>query len=311
MRVPILFIVTALACQSVPAASLSDADREALLDNLEKIRESADTKVDSRLRLALAAYKSAAGSDDAAIDLYLNCMEKVNFEERNKKASDFREWKRKQSEKLSDAGMRLALRHQLQWLILTLQAAPEKADRTKLAADAREALQSTFRDLPKMRGQNELLSQSVLGSPFALAYDVNTVKVRNWPVSPIAIQSIYEELLFPLLRGPRTDAALREAWLQRIQQEGMLIEAAGEEKRGLAGAVQSPEMTRFLETTKPQLEWQMEVDLFQSGDQSGAALRMLAHLQKYIGHPAAREWGNQFKTLLKPEASAADLVVPE
>jgi len=46
----------------------------------------------------------------------------------------------------------------------------------------------------------------------------------------------------------------------------------------------------------------MEVDLFRNGDQSGAAARMMNHLEKYIAHPSAREWAKQFEVLLKPVA---------
>jgi hypothetical protein len=57
--------------------------------------------------------------------------------------------------------------------------------------------------------------------------------------------------------------------------------------------------------TVPKLQWEMEVDLYNSGDERGAAVRMLAHIEKNIAHPSAREWGEQFKTLLKPKAAPA------
>ena len=49
--------------------------------------------------------------------------------------------------------MRLALRHQLRWLILTLQAASEKPDRAKLAADAQEIVDAIFRDATNSRAR--------------------------------------------------------------------------------------------------------------------------------------------------------------
>jgi hypothetical protein len=48
----------------------------------------------------------------------------------------------------------------------------------------------------------------------------------------------------------------------------------------------------------------MELDLFRNGDESGAAVRMLAHLEKYLAHPSARDWGKQFEALLKPAVAA-------
>ena len=43
----------------------------------------------------------------------------------------------------------------------------------------------------------------------------------------------------------------------------------------------------------------MEVDLFTHGDESGAAVRMLAHLEKHIAHPSAREWSDELQKKLK------------
>lgn len=311
MRVPILLVSSLLAVASVQAENLSDADRETLLENLEKLREAADSKVDARFRVAIGAYKNAIGSDDAAIDLYLNCMEKVNFDEQHRKAADFREWKRKEAEKLSDGGLRLALRHQLRWLMLTLQVASAKPEnRYKFAAEAREIVDAIFRDIDKLKNQEEILSQSVISTVFARAYDINGIKLEDWPLSPIQLETLYEDVFLPPVRKPARLAELRATWIKRIQQEGIRMENwagrregnRGEDQRiGTVESLQSPEYTRFLEETAPKLQWDMEVDLFRNGDESGASVRMLAHLEKYIGHASAREWSDQFQRLLKPE----------
>jgi hypothetical protein len=288
------------------ADRLSDADRETLLGNLEKIRETADSKVDAKYRVALAAYRTAVGSDTAAIELYLNCMEKVNFEERQKKAADFRDWKRKESDKLSDPGLRLAIRHQLRWLILTLQSTSENADPAKLAVEAQEIVDAIFRDAQKLNGQEAILNQPVTSSVFAKAYDINHVKVGSWPLSPVQLDSVYEDVLLPPYRHPARVAQLRAVWIKRIQQEGAKVEywkgnARDEKKGSIAIITQSPEYEKFLELTQPKLQWDMEVDLFQNGDEKGAAVRMLDHLGKYIAHPSIREWGDQLKNMLTPK----------
>ncbi|RYD20071.1 MAG: hypothetical protein EOP88_16490 [Verrucomicrobiaceae bacterium] len=311
MRVPILLVSALFAVSGVQAEDLSDADRETLLENLEKLRNAADSKMDARFRIAIAAYRNAIGSDDAAIDLYLNCMEKVQFEELHRKAADFREWKRKEAEKLSDPGLRLALRHQLRWLMLTLEAASVKPqERIKFTADARDIVDSIFRDIDKLKNQEEILNQSVVSTVFAQAYDITGVKMEDWPFSPIQIEQIYEEIFLPAVRKPGRLAELRATWIKRIQQESLAMETWGgrrnrdgvtAERIGMADAMQSPEFIRFQEETMPKLQWEMEVDLFRHGDQSGASVRMLAHMQKYIGHASAREWGEQFQRMLKPE----------
>ena len=318
MRIPILLVGFTLILNGVRAETLSSADREALLDSLDKLRDDAESKVDAKFRVALAAFRKALGNDEAAIELYLNCMEKVNFEDLNKKAADFREWKRKEAEKLSDPGLRLAIRHQLRWLMLTLEAASPKADRAKLAADAQEALDAIFRDAEKLSNQQAILSQAVTSSVFAAAYEINSVKVEKWPLSPLNLDAIYEEVLLPPYRKPSTLAGLHAGWVKRIQQEIVKMDLWSakrknrearddrDEKRvGMADDMQSPEQLEFLEQEVPKLQWKMEVDMFLYGDQSGAATRMLAHLTKYIAHPSAKEWGEELRKLLKPDAPPA------
>lgn len=292
------------------AESLSAADREALLETLAKLRENAESKVDGKIRTALAAFRNAAGSDDAAIELYLNCMELVNFDEQKKKAADFREWKRKESEKLSDPALRVALRLQLRWLILTLQSVPEDADRLKLGAEARQLMDSIFSEADKLSSQEGLLGQSVMGTVFARAYEITQTKVENWPQSPIQIEGIYSQIILPPLRNSSRLDELQSAWIKRIKQEGAVAQhwskKGDDDRKGLSGAASaiSPAYEKFLETTQPKLQWDMEVDLYRAGDESGAASRMLAHLQKHIAHPSAKGWSDELVQLLSPTAPA-------
>ncbi|GAA5130185.1 hypothetical protein GCM10023212_39440 [Luteolibacter yonseiensis] len=292
-----------------------------MLENLEKIREAAEGRVDARFRLAITAFRNALSSDEAAIELYFNCMEKVDFEDVHKRAADFREWKRQQGEKLSDPGLRLALRYQLRWLMLTLEAASVKPDRARLVREAQETVDSIFRDSEKLKYQQQILSQSVTSTVFARAYDINHVKVEKWSLSPIAIDAIYDNMLLPPYRTPTGLASLRAGWIKRIQQETVKQEfwsaeprrrgEEREEKRiAMADDMKTPEYLEFIENELPQLQWDMEVDLFTYGDESGASVRMLAHLEKYINHPSAREWGEEFKKLIQPKSALTPEGVP-
>ncbi len=309
MRLPTVLICAALATTSARSEPLSSADREALLEALERIRESADAKVDARFRTALAAYRTAAASDDEAISLFLKCTEKVNFEDQQKKSSEFREWKRKEDERLSDPALRTALRLQLRWLILTLQAASEKADRNELAASARDIVDAIFDDPKKLRSQAGVLGEDVTTTVFARAYEIGDLKLEKWPLAPAALGPIYEEVLFPPVRHPDRVGTLRSAWIKRIQQEGAIREfwspAPKETRRiGMAEDQRPPEYDQFLATTLPELQWEMEIDLFTHGDEGAAAKRMLAHLEKNLNHKSARDWGAEFRALLSPKEPA-------
>jgi hypothetical protein len=58
----------------------------------------------------------------------------------------------------------------------------------------------------------------------------------------------------------------------------------------------------------------MEVDVFKAGDQRGASMRMLQHLEKYTAHSEATDWAQEFHLLLDPEAGVslpnAGIVLP-
>jgi hypothetical protein len=154
MRFPVMLLCPVLVLANAMADPLSSADREALLESLEKIRETADSKVDARFRVAIAAYRDAMNTDETAIEFYLKCIEKVNFLDQERKTADFRDWKRKEGDRLSDQAFRLALRYQLRWLILTLQASSEKANarRAQLADAQDDGGFAMFRDATKLEG---------------------------------------------------------------------------------------------------------------------------------------------------------------
>jgi hypothetical protein len=307
MRIPAMLLCAAYLIGQSHAQTLSDGDREALLDNLEKLREAATSHVDGKYRVALAAFRNAMSSDDQAIELYLNCYEKVNYDEQQKKTQEFREWRRKEADKLADTSFRKALRIQLSWLILTLQASAEKPDIAKITHDAGEIVDSIFREAEKLAPQEKLLSEGVIGTVFARAYEINHIKADNWPASPTLLDQFYGQLVLPPLRTPGHLPALRAEWIKRIQQEGEKRKYWGrpDGRRPGGAAPSTADFERFLSDDLPKLQWEMEVDLFNSGDENGAAVRMLAHIEKYIAHPSAREWSEQFKALLKPAAPAA------
>ncbi len=294
-----------LAAPLAVAENLSETDRELLLEKLEAIRNEAVSRVDARFRAATAAYKSAMGSDNSALELYLKCEEMVNFDEMKKKSGDFREWKRKNTDRLSDADFKMALRQQLRWLVLTLEAASKDPDSDQLALEASIILDSILSQAEDLSAHRGVLEQAVTSSVFARAYDINSLKVENWPLSPIQIQAIYEQVILPPLRQTGRLAALKNAWSKRMVQESMVADfwsgKPGEEKKA---GVRSPEYEKFVADTLPKLKWEAETDLFTAGDERAAAVRMLQLIEENITHPDAPKWAGEFTRMLMPEPEA-------
>lgn len=306
MRLAAAVLCTAVSLGTARSESLSPADREALLENLEKIREDAMSKVDARFRVAIAAYREAMATDESAYEFYLKCIEKVNFEDQQRKAADFREWKKKEDDRLKDMGFRLALRYQLRWLVLTLRAASEKTKMSDIIPEGMEVVDAVFRDASKLGPQIQTLGDPVTSTVFAKAYEIGEVKNERWPKSPIQLDQFYGQIIFPPLRNPAKVDSLRAAWIRRIQQEAIRVEAAedsgdGGRRNGQPIGPRGQAVDRFNQEMLPELQWQMEMDLFRSGDERNAAMRMLEHIQKHLTHRSARQWGEELRSLLAPK----------
>lgn len=285
------------------ADPLSSADREALLENLETLRNTVAERVDARFRVAIADYRAAMLDEGAALKFYFACIEKVNFLDQGKKPAEFRDWKKREDDRTSESSMRRALMHQLRWLVLALRASSNKPDLAQLTREGQEAINDLFADPVTLATQGQILGQNVTGTVFAKAFGIDGVKLEKWPSSPLDIASFYEELVFPQYRITGDVASLKAGWIKRINQEGQLRESAPARPkangRGPGAEVEpSRAQERFIAEVLPDLQWKMEMDLFRCGDQRGAATRMVAHLKKYMAHDKVKAWSDQLKSLL-------------
>jgi len=306
-----------LAPPLAPAEALSDSDRQLLLDKLKKLQETVEGRASGRIGVAVNAFRAAMTNNATAIALYLKCVEKIDFEDQHKKAQDFRDWKRKQGKRLEDPALGLALRHQLNWLVLTLEAADKPERIPELASRAAKAVEAIFADAAKLAGHQEVLHQAALGTIFARAYDVNTVPPGEWPEQPLAIGEIFDKVLLPPYRIPTKLTELREGWMRRIRYEGIMREGWAEQDSGNdsgngtrispKASVRAPAYQKFLADEVPNLMWRMEEDLFRAGDQRGAALRMLDHLEKHLAHHKAVDWAKSFVQLVNGPKPAATI----
>lgn len=300
-------ILLCLAVLTLPLGAkperLSPIDAELLLKKLKDMQEGSNKRIQARYKTAHSAFRAAATSDSAAHDLYLKCIEKVQFEDEKKKASEFRDWKRRHKERGDSPEFRRALRHQLSWLLLTLEAASEPEKVVTMGSKALDRIDRIFQDAASLQGEEGRLRRSVLTSVYASAYGIGGLKVENWPTAPLELDEVYEGLVLPPLRKPTKIEELREAWQKRILHEGSVHTQFGRRRRGLVDRKDNPvELDRFLVETRPQMTWEMEVDLFQAGDQKGAAVRMLGHIEKFNAHKASAEWISQFQALVSERA---------
>lgn len=324
-RTAILTLLLSAAPLAVNADPLSEADREALIEKLDNLKDTAKEKAMGRIGIAMSAYRAAMGSDETAVEFYLKCVEKVEFEDQKRSSQDFREWKRRQEDRLKQDGLGRCLRHQLRWLVLTLEAAEAQGNFKDLAPKASTALDDIFNSPEQFAGNVGPLREPVTNTVFARAYNIGGAKVEGWPLSPLEIGAVFNQILFPPLRATGKLDLLREQWQRRIRYEGVMRGEmtgngggngngnGGGEGRGRGegrggngrGEGQSAEYEKFISETLPDLKWQMEEDLFKAGDQQRAAVNMLAHIEAHLTHPKARDWAESFRSLIDPPKAEA------
>lgn len=290
-----------LSAPLLPAEPLSQADREALIEKLDTLRDNAREKAMTKIGAAAAAFRAGMASDEAAVKLYLECTEKVEFQDRQRSSQEFREWKRRQDDRLKDEGLRRCLRHQLRWLILSLEAAEAGDKRDALAPRAAEAVDAIFANPEQFGGNVGSLGEPVTNTVFARAYNLGGAKLEDWPLSPIEVSAVFNQIIFPPLREEGKFDSLREQWLKRIRYEGVVREhwSGDGEGRGKSDE-RSPAFEKFIAETLPDLRWQMEEDLFKAGDQQRAAINMLAHIEANVTHSKARDWAERFRAMVDP-----------
>jgi len=306
MKAAILGVLSAFTISASSGNELSDADREALLSQLEEIQAAANSRVDQRYRTAMSAFNTAAGSDKTAVSLYVDCIELVNFKQQEKSGSDFREWKKKNKDELSEPGFKLALQYQLRWLILLLKAASEEPDMELLTTDAVRIVDSIVAQAEDVRAYNKLLNQSVTSTIFAKAYEVTELKLEAFPTAPLQIDQIYETLVLPPLRRVDRVGALRSKWQKLITQKGELVRQwSVEPDEHLRQGERTLEYEKFIEDVVPQLRWRTEVDVYRAGDERVAAVAMLKHIQNNLSHKSAPTWAEAFVDLLNGIDEAA------
>lgn len=211
--------------------ALTEGDRQALLEKLKELKDGAGGRAEQRAGTALAAFREAAASDDRAHQLYVDCVEKVRFADEKKSTQSFREWKRKHKEKNDKPEFRRVLRHQLNWLLLTIEADAlaeaeeegEEVDRSALVPKTLTALEAILGDDSLEAGQFKTLGEDVTKTVFALAYGIDAK--GNWPTGPLKFEAIYKEHILPPLEAEKDYATFRSAWNKWILQEALLLEA--------------------------------------------------------------------------------------
>lgn len=290
--------------------NLTEGDRQALLDRLEEVQKEGGERAELRKGDAYAAFKGAVGDDKAAFSLWIKCAEKVRFTEQKRDSQAFREWKRGQGDRLDSAPYHRAVRHQLSWLLLAIEASRAGNDQAEAIGTSSKAIARIDavladgeilkeRVAPTGREREpkpayRVLEESAFRSEFARAYDVASPK--DWPDSPLKVQEVYEKVILKPYADAKDFENFRNAWMKMVVQLATLAEIKGREAD--TGG-KSANFEKFIQDTRPELRWELEKRIFEMGDQKSAAKNMIGLLEEYAGHKKEVSWATEFQNLLK------------
>jgi hypothetical protein len=315
---PILLLLGTPSSLLAQGAPLPQQTTDELLKGLKEVATQLGAAKGKKTAAALEAYKLALTSNDKTHKLFEDCKKSVDFDAKGKSGGDWSDWKRSgEAKALGETPATTAMRLQLQWLVLTIQAADAETD-TQCETVINQIpvfLEEMLGSWKKMEGYATLLRGSVVQSVFAEYFKLDQIlkAPENWVSSPGNVDAIYEQTVLPYLREKKNLAGLQNSWTKRLAQVAQIVEIEYKEAKDEAddpgrGRIRIPgsknfeeRMLDFKQERYPSLQWAMMRDLFQAGSEASNGPAMLAHIKSHLGHPAADGWILELSALLKRE----------
>lgn len=299
-------ILLALLAPAIAAAEdpLSDEQLEKILKHLEGVQEELDGKRVSTRTSAVSAFTTAAASDKAAYEFYLDCHKALKFDAVGAKFTEFRDWRDRNEGKVKTKENLAAMRIQLQYLVLTIRAA-EGVDRELIVPEVEQFVTNVVANVEELgSGGMRTLRGSVKGTIFAEAYDLDrSLEVDNWSFAPGDYAGAFEQTIFPFVRE-EIPTELGATWDRRIALERRHTQIT-QEDNDIA-------LEKFETERLPRLHWQKAQDLYKSVSQTQGAAGMLKLVQTYPEHPDIADWVKSFRELLTapPIPEGAEVAEP-
>jgi len=267
---------------------LNPAQKEYLLQKAAELQATARKQMQMNQSTAIAMLNRAANDADAALDIYLEAVEEVDFKREGKKESDFREWRDNRQDQFRDDAFARAIQLQAQYLLLTLEVMQSKSDE-----DLGRIIPKVLTYAGRVAALHPLDRRHILNRSLDSMYLVRHMGIhtstnlnRDWVTRPGDTQRMYDSFVFPTIIKLNDSELLKEAWEKRMGQERTLAQKMN--------AVASFTSRRLLE-----LYWQRAKDYHAMGDLENGLLSMLNLLQNNTQHPRALEWSEEFQSLIE------------
>lgn len=277
-----LLLPTARAQQEI-----SPGDAEAMLSTLRSFKETNKENMKAYRGKVMQEIAAAAQSNASAIAFYLQAVKATDFVGKSRENTQFRDWKKKNEEKLKSPEMQNAVRLQLTYLVLTLQHAAGMKTK-ELIGPLMQYCNQVLED-PELEKQPEL-KKPLSASLVVKWYNIDGLLQGgegDWEMSPGNVEGIYETTILPALREAK-DPRLIQYWDAKIAREGS-------QARQSALAFNAG---KFSEVRKPGLLWNRAEDRLVLGEKSKAVAEMFALIKAHPSHPEVGGWMGTLEGIL-------------
>jgi hypothetical protein len=295
------------------ARPLADQTAAEIMKAVTELANQLDAAKGRKNSEALRAFQDAVQTDDKAYNLWAQCKKQVDFDDKGKTGSEWGEWKRSpESQRWHDADAGCALKTQLQWLVLTLQAANATTEtaREGVLAQIPAFLSGLMDNWKRMGDFRREAMGDVMNTVYARYFKLDQTLDRDpkWVYSPANIDEVYDRLVLPYLRVKKNLQGVTTAWQNRIRYETEMMDMAereaklsknGNNERRAAAAEE--DAIKFKEQKLPRLQWWAMKDAFLLGNEAGTAPSMLSHIRAHLGHRDADNWLRELIAMLKHE----------
>jgi hypothetical protein len=278
-----------------------------LLRQLRRMRDGLDSEERRAVAEALKALTPAANSATEAVTLWSGSVRTIEFEKQNKRSADFEEWRKRNDDKLHDAGFAAALRLQCRYLKLCLEAdTEEKAARARPAIVA--LMEESIKAMPQCAQYMSLLREDVFSSPIAKKLGVEKQCPEGWAKAPLSIDAHFGRFVKSAITANPSD--IPALWECRLKLERSHAEAVDQNSRvqrrhknpdasPMGRRISQPKdkdeqdtkaVDAFEKEKLPTLLWSMGEDFFKAGLRRRGIETLFGVLGKYPKHSNAEGW---------------------
>ena len=288
----------------IPSVPLTPQQIELISKQLAELDTQITDLRGNTLATVMAKLRTAAASDAAAMNFYLDCEKLVSVERKDLTKTEERERKEqmdRRSDKKDDdkeGDMGLATRLHVVYLLLSLEAHETKAeDRAKLIPKLQTYIQEVLANAVKLKGRaGGRLNQDVVGSPIVDAYQIRRyLGGDGWTTDALDLGGMWEQTILPYYKEAKPES-LAEQWDARINAMGII------RKERMSEA----EFQIWTQQELPALKWTRATYLLQNGPTPVNAVKdMLDIIKAYPGHANAKSWLEVMRGIVKPAESSA------